>query len=369
MTLKDEVLASEESKEIIRLERRLQRTESVSSDRKKEVDRLKRTNLSLEDELTKLRSSLDFSNSLSESKIVVPKWAKPKKTKKETLHHATPMLLLSDLHLDEVVEPDQVQWWNAYNREIATLRFERTINKTVDVLKTYVSGLTFDGFVLAFGGDIMNGDIHEELARTNEGTIMESIVYWIPQLASGIEYIADELDIPVWVPCVRGNHDRYSKKKPAKNQAQESFSWIIYHWLADHFRDRDDITFEVATASDLAFPVYDTNFLLTHGDQFRGGNGIAGIYSPIMKGQYKKQQRNASLGNPFDFMIMGHFHQLIWGQKVIVNGSLKGYDEYAYDNNFEFEEPRQALWIVTPEKGISLQMPIYSSDPNEKWKK
>lgn len=365
MSLSEEVLELETDKEIVKLEKQLTRTRLTSEDRRKEIERLKRSELILGEENSRLKSALNIANSASEFKLEVPKWQTVKKAKK--IHRATPMLFLSDLHLDEVVQPEEVEFINAYNREIAKARYERVINKTVDVLKTYVSGLEFDGMVVAFGGDIMTGDIHEELARTNEGTIMESIVYWVPELASGLAYLADELQIPLWIPCVRGNHDRYSKKKPAKKQSQESFSWIIYHWLADHFRARDDIEFAISTAADLAFPVYDTNFVLTHGDQFRGGSGIAGIYSPIMKGQARKQQRNASIGRPFDYMIMGHFHQLIWGQKIIVNGSLKGYDEYAYDSNFEYEDPRQALWIVTPEKGMTMQMPIYAGSSKEKW--
>lgn len=43
----------------------------------------------------------------------------------------------------------------------------------------------------------------------------------------------------------------------------------------------------------------------------------------------------------------------------IVNGSLKGYDEYAYAGNFGFEEPKQALWLTHPERGITFQMPVF----------
>src|SRR5690606_24298480 len=134
----------------------------------------------------------------------------------------------------------------------------------------------------------------------------------VPKLASGLEYLADEFG-QLFVPCVRGNHDRYSKKKQAKKQSQEAFSWIIYHWLQDKFADDDRVEFAIAESADLEFDIYDTTFLLTHGDQFRGGGGIAGIYSPLMKGSYQKQARNASLGQPFDYMIMGHWHQLKWG--------------------------------------------------------
>jgi len=45
-----------------------------------------------------------------------------------------------------------------------------------------------------------------------------------------------------------------------------------------------------------------------------------------------------------------------------VNGSLKGYDEYAYVSNFSYEPPQQALAIVVPEKGITIQAPVFCLD-------
>jgi len=57
---------------------------------------------------------------------------------------------------------------------------------------------------------------------------------------------------------------------------------------------------------------------------------------------------------------MGHWHQYIHHSRVIVNGSLKGYDEYAYSNNFGFERPQQALWLTHPSYGITYRMPVYS---------
>ena len=58
-------------------------------------------------------------------------------------------------------------------------------------------------------------------------------------------------------------------------------------------------------------------------------------------------------------MLLGHWHQLIQLERLIVNGSLKGYDEYAYSNNFGFEPPRQALWLTHPEHGLTFSMPVY----------
>ena len=69
--------------------------------------------------------------------------------------------------------------------------------------------------------------------------------------------------------------------------------------------------------------------------------------------------RDTGMAVPWDTLICGHWHQLMQLPDLIVNGSLKGYDEYAFQNNFEWEAPAQALWITHPEHGITFQMPVY----------
>ena len=43
---------------------------------------------------------------------------------------------------------------------------------------------------------------------------------------------------------------------------------------------------------------------------------------------------------------------------LIVNGSLKGADEYSFQSNFDFELPTQALWVTHKEWGITARWPV-----------
>jgi len=47
-------------------------------------------------------------------------------------------------------------------------------------------------------------------------------------------------------------------------------------------------------------------------------------------------------------MMLGHFHQYIHTNNIIVNGSIKGYDEWVNLMNFSFQRPIQSLWINSP---------------------
>lgn len=89
---------------------------------------------------------------------------------------------------------------------------------------------------------------------------------------------------------------------------------------------------------------------------------MIGALGPIIRGDHKKRSRNAQIGLAYDTMIMGHWHQYIHHGRVIVNGSLKGYDEYASQNNFGFEAPQLALWLTHPRYRITYRMPVYLSE-------
>lgn len=293
-----------------------------------------------------------------------PKWLTPKA--RNAGNRATVTTILSDSHFDEVVNPDEVGGTNAYDRDIATKRLHRYFERVVMISRDLLSGVTYDGAVLMLGGDLFSGDIHDELVQSNEPgeTILSGILYWSELVAAGIDMLADEFG-KVHVPVVVGNHGRRSRKPRMKMRAKDNYDWLFGHVVARQFSDDDRVTFTIPEEADCRFSVYDTDYLLTHGDQFRGGNGIAGIWSPIMKGDAKKRSREAASDRPYDIMVMGHWHQLKWGGQFIVNGSSKGTDEYAWISNFDPEPPAQAMWLTTPEHGASIQAPIYVADPKQ----
>jgi hypothetical protein len=285
-----------------------------------------------------------------------PAWLKrPKRTNG---HRGTPWLLLSDLHLDEVVRPAELMGVNAYDRTIAEARLARTFEGAVTIAKSYWSGVSYDGIVAPLAGDIFSGSIHEELTETNEDTMLGSLDHWIDHLAAGYSFLVEEFG-KVHVPVVVGNHGRTTRKPRAKMRARDNFDWFIGKALERIFSGEKRITFDVSEAADVLVPSYSRTVCITHGDQARGGGGIGGIWPPIMRLLAQKQQRYAAMGITVDLMPIGHWHQLVFGKGFIVNGSLKGYDEYAYVSNFGFEPPAQAFWLMTPEHGQTFTSPIF----------
>lgn len=294
-----------------------------------------------------------------------PRWTQP--PVKGKLHVGIPTLMLSDCHWDEVVIQQEVEGSNKYDREIAILRLKKVLSGTIDVLRKYFAGLTYEGFTLFLGGDHFSGNIHEELQQTNEDTIFGSLDFWSDQLAAFVGALADEFG-HLHIAGVVGNHGRNTRKPRAKLRVRDNLDWLLFRILAKSFAKNSRITWQIPESADTQVKLYNTTYGLTHGDQFRGGSGIAGMMSPLMLGSHRKGQRQMALKKPFDWLVMGHWHQYWVGKGLIVNGSIKGYDEYAYVSNFQFERPTQALFVTTPQNGMTFPAPIFADDRKaEKW--
>lgn len=342
--------------EMAPLETRLARVEGLSAERENEIKRLRRANGALGASNAELQSKLDRYATIKPADMKVPPWLKPRG--KTAAHVCTAMTIWSDFHLDEVVDLDEMDGINSYDRAIATQRFDNIVNGTVKLMKQY-SGTKVHGIVVCLNGDIITGDIHEELARTNEAPVPSTIVHWVPKLAAGLSHLADEFGA-VHVPCVDGNHDRTYFKTPKKKRAESSNAWIIYNWLADTLRDDSRITFGISTSPEQLVDVYDTTFLLSHGDGFRGAGGIGGLYPSMLKWLLRRHQLYGSTKRDFDYAVLGHWHQDLYGQDFIVNASLKGYDEYAKDGGFTFGKAGVQLWTVTPERGLDNRRFVFA---------
>jgi hypothetical protein len=294
----------------------------------------------------------------------VPEWtiAKPRAGK---LVHGIPTLMLSDLHFGEVVFAGQVNDINQYNTDIAKRRLRRVVDGSVKLLRQTLSPGEFGGMVVVFGGDMVEGVIHDEIRDTSDETVMQAVITLHDQLVPTLKLLCDEFG-RVHVPCVVGNHGRLDRKPRQKMGPALNFDWLMYQFIARTIggdpKYKNRITFQIPDGYECSWRVHGVCYMLTHGDSFKGGDGITGPLIPWMRGDLKARKSYSAMGLPYDVMVMGHWHQLRFLGKIIVNGSLVGYNEYAAKNHFEFEPPVQALFLTHPTRGLTFQEAVFAED-------
>jgi len=274
-----------------------------------------------------------------------------------------PILFASDWHYGEVVRAEEVGGVNVFNSEIAAKRIKRMTETAIDLAFNHMgkAKTVYPGIVLAYGGDMISGDIHEELAVTNDKTPIQCVNDLTDLMGAQVEALATKFG-RVHVPCVTGNHGRNSKKMHLKGRVFTSYEWNIYCNLAREFKRSKKITFQIPEQTDARFNVYGHRYLLTHGDMLgtKGGDGIIGAIGPIRRGEIKVRNSESQIDQDFDTIMMGHWHQEIVLPGLIVNPTLKGYDEFARSVlRAPYSRAAQLLWFTHPEHGITSRWTIY----------
>lgn len=314
-------------------------------------------------QIAQLEAKVDLLTAIDGIEVAPAEWAQPKPSRDG--YRAIANLLLSDLHLDEIVDPAQMRGMNAYNREIADMRLKRLGARTIKIARDFISGVTYDGLFLWVNGDVVSGNIHEELERTNAGRgITDTIDYWVDPLAGLLDQLADFFG-KVHVVSTVGNHGRSYKKPPAKDAVRSSFDWLTMRCIYRELRNDDRFTWNIPESKDVFETVYSTKFLAQHGDDFKGGDQIAGAIRPVLFGDFRslRLEIGAPTGQPYDKLIVSHFHQYNALSRAIINGSIVGYNEYAKDKlRAPWEPAQQAFWLVTPENGPMHNTPIIVQD-------
>lgn len=306
------------------------------------IDRLRSELKSKEDALEDALDRLAVLERVDRLNPKPPKWMLKKRPK---VSEAIVVAVLSDCHWDEIVRPEDVAGVNAYDRTVATERLKCWAHRLAELPKV---GPTSEiaGLVVLWGGDMMTGPIDVAHLQDAADTMFGSLLYWSEQAAAAFTLLANAYG-SVHVPCVVGNHGRMTMKKRSHLKARDNLDWHLAHLVARLCADDPRITFAIDEASDAEFEIYGRRYLLTHGDQVRGGGGIGGIWPPVMRMTARKQQRQAGLGRPFEHLFLGHWHQYTSGQAFTVNGSMVGYSGFSAECNFPVEPAQQAVVYVT----------------------
>lgn len=290
-----------------------------------------------------------------------PDWmAKPPVRGKHKATPEVPVSIFSDLHAGEVVQKLEVNGMNEYNTEIAHARTERYFSKLIELTTQFHTG-NYPGLVLAYGGDMVSGGLHEELRKTDDMEAGEAALAVRSWMKEGIRRAVDQFG-RVYIPGVAGNHGRMTHRPEFKKYFKKNWDWLIFMLLKSDFQDDKRVTFDFRPSNDVYFRVFNERYLLAHGDMLgvKGGDGIIGSIGPIMRGEVKVSGQSSAMGRPIDKLLIGHWHQRLWLPRTIVNNAVKGFDEFAMKAlGAKPDRATQALWYVHPIIGMTAHWDIY----------
>ena len=241
------------------------------------------------------------------------------------------VLPISDLHFGEVVQPSASFGYNKYNPEIAVHRLMKLFEENYRFATMYGC----DHLHILLLGDLISGEIHDELRETNAFSAPKCVSKLNSVLIGMILAYANKFK-KVTISCVVGNHSRTGKKLQSKNRSQDNYEHIIYSTIKDRCEaEAKNITVEFDDeAPFLVTEVGNQKWMLEHGDRYKGSTAAAGAINTVLR-----QIGNDLRRNHAEVAIMGHWHTGAEGAvdaredgrmtKVYINPSIVGPDEFA----------------------------------------
>jgi hypothetical protein len=267
---------------------------------------------------------------LQPENVTVPTWQVNLRAGKS--QPEIPTLLTSDFQAGEVIRSAELDFPNDYSPAIFRERYRRLIQTSVKLLERENPKMDYPGMIYLRAGDAVSGSIHLDLEATDEGVPTEQTLMVVEEEIRGIEELLKAVP-KVTVYSVPGNHDRTTFKPRAKRFVALSYDYLAIWAIQSYFKAKgeDRVTFCAPASGDALYKVFDTNYLLTHGDRIgaRGGTGFIGPAATVSKGAFKLRAQYAQMQKRVDYVLMGHFHTPMQLPNAIVNGSLAGFNEYA----------------------------------------
>ncbi len=275
--------------------------------------------------------------------------------------------VLSDVHAGEKVDADEILGLNAYNIDICRRRVRRMFAASCDIGQRWIADCDNQGFLLVLGGDLVSGDIHEELRITNELTAHEQVRFVVEEVTAGILHLADAYG-RVHVVSVPGNHGRTTIKPTAKLYSRLSYDTLAATMVADRLKDDPRVTFQIGRSRDAVVPVLGHIVFINHGDGMGtgGGQGFIGPLAPIVRGTKKVEAQQARAGRSPDLIIHGHYHTSANPGSVLSNGSVPGYTEYGNGLRASIEPPQQWLFLLHERWKLRERVEVQLEDPASK---
>jgi hypothetical protein len=351
-----EACISNTSVDVDRLTRSLEKAKSENTTLRAANRRLMRnTGMSFESQIDSFKEFLQDqpTTKLFRAKFDSPVEHKPRvKSIFDKDHSETAVLLLSDLHTGEVVEPHEINGMNKFNPMILSNRLWEVVEKFIKIIRGHQSMYPIDKIWVPILGDLISGSIHTELALTNALLDLPSSVLAAHLLIMVIERVKI-LGLPIEVDTVVGNHGRLLAKMPTKKQAHLSLDWMAYVMLERHFQSDAQVTVRIHKGQFGLVAQRGHRYAIEHlaGYSYGKLDELAARIRNIFDNDIYRKATGLE-GSAVDFVLGADKHRAHQGPNFIVNGCLPGATELTTSWRLSPVEAEQVTF------GISNRNPV-----------
>jgi len=284
----------------------------------------------------------------------------PVKYVKKDQDTSTPVIAcmqIADAHMGAVQPLDEIEGFNEFNPEICRdrqLNFAHRFNRWVD--RNRLSHTIHECAVLVTG-DLISGDIHQELQVTNAFPITVQVVEAAKVLAEQmIELSQNFTSIEVHFISA-DNHGRLTRKPQAKQEGLNSMNYLVGVLARAYLSQIPNVNFNIYPMHEKVVQVGARNYLIAHGHGMRAWMGIPWYSAERKVGkeatarmQLIMDQKLQMSDVGFHKFVFSHFHTPLDTAMYSCCGSVQGTDAYDHVAG-RYAVPSQAGWLIHPKYG------------------
>lgn len=280
-----------------------------------------------------------------------------RRRKKKVQSKVNAVFHVTDSHMGEVQEPDEIEGFNKFDPDICDRRNMDFANRFRDWVELHRASYHVNQCDVVMTGDLISGDIHDELKITNAFPAPEQVVRAAQSHAKQISLLAPYFEKVVIHFLSEDNHSRLTKKPQAKEAGKNSYNYLVGRMIELYLGKTENIEFNLYAMNEKVIHVNNRNYLIMHGHGIKAWMGIP-WYGIERKASREAQARQNIIMNDvqrakdvgFHKIVHGHFHTPFDHWLYSCGGSVSGTSAFDHQAG-RYSPPSQSSWMVHPKYG------------------
>ena len=262
------------------------------------------------------------------------------------------VMQISDAHMGAVQEPEEIEGFNEYNPDICRSRQIDYANRFCRHIDRQRLGQNINKLNVIVTGDLISGDIHQELQTTNAFPVTVQVVEAAKVLAEQLTIVCQDFETVVVHFIGADNHGRLTRKPQAKEEGYNNLNYLVGILAQAYTKKFPNLEFNVYPMHEKVITCLNRNYLISHGHGMKAWMGIPYYAAERRLGKEAQARmqlimdqklKAAEIG--FHKMVVGHFHCPINAPMYSLCGSVQGTDAYDHSAG-RYAPPSQAGWLI-----------------------
>lgn len=267
------------------------------------------------------------------------------------------VMQISDGHMGAVQVGSEIENFNEFNPDICRQRQINYAHKFINWVEMHRTSYNIHECAVLVTGDLISGDIHDELKITNAFPSPVQVVKAAEVLSEQMSLVCQIFDKVTVHFIAEDNHARLVKKPQAKEAGYNSLNYLVGYIAKQTLALHSNLEFNLYPMYEKVVKVSTRNYLISHGHGLQGWMGIP--WYSIGRHVGKEAQARMSIIMDdfvkakeigFHKYVFGHWHTPFDHPLYSCCGAVQGTDAYDHKSG-RHAEPSQTSWMVHPKWG------------------